>query len=325
MMEDNDMPTPLLQLNQLTVTLKKRQALFKAVDNLSLTVNQGEILGLVGESGAGKSMVGSAIMGLIDQPLFISSGEIYFKQRRIDTNAQPVRGAEISMIFQDPLVSLNPLRTIGDQLVETIRTHIPLSKPEALERAKRLLEEVGIDPARINAYPHTFSGGMRQRVVIALALAPEPSLIIADEPTTALDVSVQAQILDLLKQLCKDRGTSIILITHDMGVIADTTDRVAVLYSGRLAEIGTTYDVLRYPCHPYTKGLVAATPQINGASLKDKLFQIPGSMPDLNNIPTGCAFYPRCTQAISQCEGEQPPLFDKRTACWLLDQGAKPK
>ena len=253
MMEDNDMPTPLLQINQLTVTLKKRQALFKAVDNLSLTVNQGEILGLVGESGAGKSMVGSAIMGLIDQPLFISSGEIYFKQRRIDTNAQPVRGAEISMIFQDPLVSLNPLRTIGDQLVETIRTHISLSKPEALERAKRLLEEVGIDPARINAYPHTFSGGMRQRVVIALALAPEPSLIIADEPTTALDVSVQAQILDLLKQLCKDRGTSIILITHDMGVIADTTDRVAVLYSGRLAEIGTTYDVLKTPVIPTQK------------------------------------------------------------------------
>jgi len=325
MMEDNNMPTPLLQINQLTVTLKKRQALFRAVDNLSLTVNQGEILGLVGESGAGKSMVGSAIMGLIDQPLFISSGEIYFKQRRIDTNAQPVRGAEISMIFQDPLVSLNPLRTIGDQLVETIRTHIPLSKPEALERAKRLLEEVGIDPARIHAYPHTFSGGMRQRVVIALALAPEPSLIIADEPTTALDVSVQAQILDLLKQLCKDRGTSIILITHDMGVIADTTDRVAVLYSGRLAEIGTTYDVLRHPCHPYTKGLVAATPQINGASLKDKLFQIPGSMPDLNNIPAGCAFYPRCTQAVSRCEAEQPALFDNRTACWLFDQGAKPE
>jgi len=325
MMEDNNMSTPLLQINQLTVTLKKRQALFKAVDNLSFTVNKGEILGLVGESGAGKSMVGSAIMGLIDQPLFISSGEIYFNQRRIDTNAQPVRGAEISMIFQDPLVSLNPLRTIGDQLVETIRTHIPLSKPKALERAKRLLEEVGIDPARIHAYPHTFSGGMRQRVVIALALAPEPSLIIADEPTTALDVSVQAQILDLLKQLCKDRGTSIILITHDMGVIADTTDRVAVLYSGRLAEIGTTYDVLRYPCHPYTKGLVAATPQINGASFKDKLFQIPGSMPDLNNIPASCAFYPRCTQAVSQCEGEQPALFDNRTACWLFDQGAKPK
>ena len=325
MMEDNDMPTPLLQINQLTVTLKKRQALFKAVDNLSLTVNKGEILGLVGESGAGKSMVGSAIMGLIDKPLFISSGEIYFKQRRIDTNAQPVRGAEISMIFQDPLVSLNPLRTIGDQLVETIRTHIPLSKPKALERAKRLLKEVGIDPARINAYPHTFSGGMRQRVVIALALAPEPSLIIADEPTTALDVSVQAQILDLLKQLCKDRGTSIILITHDMGVIADTTDRVAVLYSGRLAEIGTTYDVLKNPCHPYTKGLVAATPQINGASLKDKLFQIPGSMPDLNNIPAGCAFYPRCTQAVCRCEGEQPALFDNRTACWLFDKGAKPK
>ena len=319
------MPTPLLQINQLTVTLKKRQALFKAVDNLSLVVNQGEILGLVGESGAGKSMVGSAIMGLIDQPLFISSGEIYFKQRRIDTNAQPVRGAEISMIFQDPLVSLNPLRTIGEQLIETIRTHIPISKPEALERAKSLLEEVGIDPARIYAYPHTFSGGMRQRVVIALALAPEPSLIIADEPTTALDVSVQAQILDLLKMLCKDRGTSIILITHDMGVIADTTDRVAVLYSGRLAEIGTTYDVLKHPCHPYTKGLVAATPQINAASLKDKLFQIPGSMPNLNNIPAGCAFYPRCTKTVSRCEGEQPALFGNRAACWLFEQEAKPK
>jgi len=221
------------------------------------------------------------------------------------------------MIFQDPLVSLNPLRRIGDQLVETIMTHFDVSKTQAFERTKSLLEEVGIDPSRINAYPHTFSGGMRQRVVIALALAPEPALIIADEPTTALDVSVQAQILDLLKKLAKERGTAIILITHDMGVIAETTDRVAVLYSGRLAEIGKTADVLKDPKHPYTEGLVASTPRIDANSLLEKLFQIPGAMPDLDNIPEGCPFHPRCDFADAQCRKEQPPLFQNRSACWL--------
>jgi len=311
------MANPLLEIDQLSVSLKKRKQTLKAVDNLSLKIYSGEILGLVGESGAGKSMTGSAILGLIDPPLFISSGKIIFEGERIDQNTKNIRGSKISMIFQDPLVSLNPLRRIGDQLVETIITHFDVSKTQAFERAKSLLEEVGIDPSRINAYPHTFSGGMRQRVVIALALAPEPALIIADEPTTALDVSVQAQILDLLKKLAKERGTAIILITHDMGVIAETTDRVAVLYSGRLAEIGKTADVLKDPKHPYTKGLVASTPRIDANSLLEKLFQIPGAMPDLDNIPEGCPFHPRCDFADAQCRKEQPPLFQNRSACWL--------
>jgi len=311
------MTNPLLEIDQLSVSLQKRKQTLKAVDNLSLKIYSGEILGLVGESGAGKSMTGSAILGLIDPPLFISSGKIIFEGERIDQNTKNIRGSKISMIFQDPLVSLNPLRRIGDQLVETIITHFDISKTQAFERAKSLLEEVGIDPSRINAYPHTFSGGMRQRVVIALALAPEPALIIADEPTTALDVSVQAQILDLLKKLAKERGTAIILITHDMGVIAETTDRVAVLYSGRLAEIGKTVDVLKDPKHPYTKGLVASTPRIDANSLLEKLFQIPGAMPDLDNIPEGCPFHPRCDFADAQCRKEQPPLFQNRSACWL--------
>jgi peptide/nickel transport system ATP-binding protein len=225
------------------------------------------------------------------------------------------------MIFQDPLMSLNPLRKIGDQLVETILTHMNISKSEAIKKAKNGLKEVGIDPSRLNSYPHTFSGGMRQRVVIALALAPEPSLIIADEPTTALDVSVQAQILDLLKKLCKERGTSIILVTHDMGVIAETTDRVGVLYAGRLAEIGNTREVLTDPKHPYTRGLVESTPRIDSNSFQKTLFQIPGSMPKLDAMPSGCAFHPRCEFSSDICTKKIPPMLRNRSACWLLDDG----
>lgn len=309
----------MLEIYNLDVNLSYRGSQIKALDNLSFNVYPGEILGLVGESGAGKSMTGLAILGLIETPLSISRGKIIFNRQRIEQNANAVRGSKISMIFQDPLVSLNPLRTIGEQLVETIRTHIKFGRKEAIEYAKSLLEEVGIEQERFDAYPHTFSGGMRQRVVIALALAPRPSLVIADEPTTALDVSVQAQILELLKKLCRERETSIILITHDMGVIAETTDRVAVLYSGTLAEIGRTFEVLNNPQHPYTKGLIEATPRIDANSLNSKLYQIPGIMPDLKEIPVGCPFHKRCPRYIKKCVDIKPPLLNERAACWLLD------
>ena len=232
-----------------------RAGVVKAVDGVDFTVDRGEVMGLVGESGSGKSVTGFSIIGLIDPPGYIERGEIWLDDKRIDeldsSAMTRIRGDRISMVFQDPLTSLNPLRTIGDQLVETIQTHLPISDDEAKRKAMAGLEEVGIDPSRFDAYPHEFSGGMRQRVVIALALSAEPELIIADEPTTALDVSVQAQVLKLLRRLCQEHGASVILITHDMGVIAETTDRVAVLYAGRLAEIGPTAEVLNEPdWHP---------------------------------------------------------------------------
>tara|TARA_E500000178_G_C16969815_1_gene730365 strand:- start:478 stop:1428 length:951 start_codon:yes stop_codon:yes gene_type:complete len=306
----------LLELRNISVCFKNRSGFLKAVDDLSLAVNYSEILGLVGESGAGKSITGATILGLIDPPGQLVGGEIWFKGERIDQSLERKRGCEISMIFQDPLMSLNPLRKVGDQMIETILTHKKISRSKAVLQAKKGLAEVGIDPIRLNAYPHTFSGGMRQRVVIALALAPEPSLIIADEPTTALDVSIQSQILNLLKSLCRERGTSIILITHDMGVIAQTTHRVGVLYAGRLTEIGKTSEVLSNPKHPYTQGLVASTPRIELDSFNKKLFQISGSMPRLDAIPEGCSFHPRCPFAMEKCRTKRPFMVADRVACW---------
>ena len=228
-------------------------------------------------------------------------------------------------MFQDPLTSLNPLYTIGRQLVETIRTHLPLSEADARKRAVELLEEVGIPAAarRIDHYPHQFSGGMRQRVVIALALAAKPKLIVADEPTTALDVSIQAQIIQLLKRLCREHGTAVMLVTHDMGVIAETADRVAVMYAGRIVEIGPVADVIHRPQHPYTVGLMGSIPSI--VDERERLTQIDGTMPRLTAIPAGCAFHPRCPHAFDRCRRERPELLAAgatRAACWLVGGAA---
>ena len=288
---------------------------------MSLEIQPGEILGVVGESGAGKSMTGNAVIGLLDRPAHIAGGEIWLNGQRIDALGREamrkVRGKQIGMVFQDPLTSLNPLLPIGEQIEETILEHLSVSRDEAKARALAALEEGGIPAAkdRMTAYPHQFSGGMRQRVVIALALCAEPSLVIADEPTTALDVSVQAQIIALLRKLCRERGTAVMLVTHDMGVIAEAADRVAVMYAGRLAEIGPVREVLTTPAHPYAAGLMGSTPL---ASLgKRRLNQIPGTMPRLGSLPDGCAFNPRCPKAEAKCRANPAPPTDGRAACWF--------
>ncbi|QBK31266.1 ABC transporter ATP-binding protein [Roseitalea porphyridii] len=317
----------LLSVRDLVVQFPTRGGLLTALDGISFDIRRGEVLGVVGESGAGKSMTGSAIIGLIEPPGRIAGGEIRLEGQRIDNlsmdQMRTVRGRRIAMVFQDPLTSLNPLFTIAEQLVETIQTHLHVSAKEARQRAIGLLDDVGIPAAsrRIDDYPHQFSGGMRQRVVIALALAAEPELVIADEPTTALDVSVQAQIIDVLKRLCAERGASVMLITHDMGVIAETADRVAVMYAGRIAEIGPVRDVIKDALHPYTSGLMGSIPTL--AQEEDRLVQIPGAMPRLTNIPPGCPFNPRCPKVFDRCYVERPdpmPHGTRQVACWLYDE-----
>ena len=306
--------TPLLEVRHLRVEFPTRRGTLLALDDVSFDIAPGEILGVVGESGAGKSLTGAAIIGLLDPPGRVAGGEIRLAGQRIDnlgTDAmRQIRGRRIGAIFQDPLTSLNPLYTVGQQLVETIQVHLQLGAAQARQRAIALLQETGI-PApeqRIDQYPHQFSGGMRQRVVIALALAAEPKLIVADEPTTALDVSIQAQIITLLKSICKGRGAAVMLITHDMGVIAETCDRVAVMYAGRIAEIGPVHEVINRPAHPYTAGLMAAIPDITQD--RERLHQIDGAMPRLDAIPAGCAFNPRCTRAIARCGVDRPDLLE---------------
>jgi peptide/nickel transport system ATP-binding protein len=320
------MTEPVLSVRKLQVEFATRRNVLRAIDGISFDIARGEVLGVVGESGAGKSVTGLAVIGLIDPPGRICGGEIRLSGLRIDNLApealRRIRGKRIGMIFQDPLTSLNPLYRVGDQLVETITTHLSLSQTAARKRAIDLLAEVGI-PApdkRIDAYPHEFSGGMRQRVVIALAICAEPELIIADEPTTALDVSVQAQIITLIKRLGRDHGTAVMLVTHDMGVIAETCDRVAVMYAGRIAEIGPVQDVVRNPLHPYAKGLMGAIPTLSGED--HRLIQIPGAMPRLSAIPAGCPFNPRCASAFDRCHIERPEPIDigsQAVACHLFD------
>jgi len=308
-----DASRPVIDIRNLRVNFPSRHATLTALCDVSLSIYPGEILGIVGESGAGKSMTGLAIQGLLETPGHIAGGEIWFGERRIDNlderQMEKIRGREIGAIFQDPLTSLNPLFTVGAQIIETIRQHKMLSKAQARDEAVQLLHDVGIPSPqeRINHYPHQFSGGMRQRVVIALALAAAPKLIIADEPTTALDVSIQAQIITLLRKLCREKRTAIMLVTHDMGVIAEAADRVGVLYAGRLIEIGSVEQVLHQPRHPYTQGLMASIPPLQARV--GRLNQIDGSMPRLDAIPEGCAFHPRCKLAIARCSSQQPDLM----------------
>jgi peptide/nickel transport system ATP-binding protein len=314
----------ILDVRGLTVQFPSRRGILTAVDNVSFSIAPGEVLGVVGESGAGKSMTGLAVIGLLEPPGRIAAGEVRLEAKRIDNlrhdEMRRIRGRKIGVIFQDPLTSLNPLYTIGQQLEETILTHLPLSKGQARERALSLLREVGI-PApegRYSNYPHHFSGGMRQRVVIALALAAEPRLLIADEPTTALDVSIQAQIIQLLKRLAAERGAAVMLITHDMGVIAETAQRVAVMYAGRIVELGPVREVIHAPRHPYTVGLMGSIPKLGVR--QDRLLQIEGAMPRLNAIPAGCAFNPRCPRRFDRCLTDRPELLaagTSRAACWL--------
>jgi peptide/nickel transport system ATP-binding protein len=315
----------ILEVKHLRVEFPTRRGTLVAVDDASFSIAAGEVLGVVGESGAGKSLTGMSIIRLLEPPGRIAAGEVRLQGERIDNlpheKLRRIRGRRIGVIFQDPLTSLNPLYTIGQQLEETIVTHLEMGKAEARRRALQLLAEVGIPApeARYDHYPHHFSGGMRQRVVIALAIAAEPSLIIADEPTTALDVSIQAQIIALLKRLAQSRGTAVMLITHDMGVIAETAQRVAVMYAGRIVEIGPVRDVIHAPRHPYTVGLMGSIPKIV-LSNKTRLVQIDGAMPRLNAIPPGCAFNPRCPRRFERCLAERPELMPagtSRAACWL--------
>lgn len=315
---------PLLSVRNIRIEFATRHGPLLAVDDVSLNIAAGEVVGVVGESGAGKSLTGSAIIGLLDPPGYVASGEIVFDGRRIDQlppkDMRAVRGRQISMIFQDPLTSLDPLFSIGDQICETIRTHLPLTRQQARQKAISLLEAVGVPAAaeRIDHFPHQFSGGMRQRVVIALALCADPRLIIADEPTTALDVSVQAQVISLLKSLCRDRGTSVMLVTHDMGVIAEAADRVVVMYAGRIVEMGPVADVIHKARHPYTQGLMGAIPAI-GEDV-ETLAQIKGAMPRLNERQHNCAFVSRCPSAMPVCSSAPPDFVtagQQQVACYL--------
>lgn len=322
------MTEAVLSVRDLRVEFSTRHGKLVALDGVSFDIAPGEVLGMVGESGAGKSLTGSAIIGLLEPPGRTTGGEILLRGRRIDnlpaSEMRGIRGKRIGMVFQDPLTSLNPLYTIAEQLIETIRTHQSLTASQARLRAIELLDRVGIPAAarRIDDYPHHFSGGMRQRVVIALALCADPELVIADEPTTALDVSVQAQIIDLIKEICAEKGAAVLLITHDMGVIAETADRVAVLYAGRLAEVGPTQDIIRDPRHPYTRGLMGSIPTLTQNATR--LVQIPGAMPRLSDIPAGCAFNPRCPNVTDHCRTARPSLMPlqafREVACWQADK-----
>ena len=308
------MTEPLLSVERLGIEFDTDEGVVRAVDELSFTVAAGETLGIVGESGCGKSVTALAIMRLLPQPMgSIASGSIRFQGEDLAklpvTRMEKIRGAKIGMVFQEPMTALNPVKTIGKQLIESLLLHTDLKVDQAIRRAIEMLDHVGIPSPdiRIGEYPHQLSGGMRQRVVIAMALICKPALLIADEPTTALDVTIQAQILELIKALQQEMGMSVILITHDLGVIAETSDNVAVMYAGRMAESGTVYDIFDDPRHPYTQGLLASIPRLDHPG-KTKLMTIEGMVPGLLDLPQGCRFENRCPRRLARCATEAPVI-----------------
>ncbi len=314
----------LLEVKDLRTYYFTSKGVVKAVDGISLKVRKGESLGLAGESGCGKSTFGYSILRLVPPPGRIVGGEIYFEGTNIlkldeETFRRNYRWKKVSMVFQGAMNALNPVRRIGDQIVEAILAHDEsITEKEAYERAGELLELVGIEKVRLRSYPHELSGGMKQRVVIAMALALNPDLLIADEPTTALDVVVQAQIMNLLKELKNKLGMSLILITHDLSIIAEIADKVAVMYAGKIVEWGTSEQIFLNPIHPYTRGLISSIPRLRG---KKNLYWIPGQPPDLVNPPRGCRFHPRCPYAMEICKKEEPSMIEVEpehyVSCWL--------
>ena len=328
------MSEKILDVKNLHVFFDTFAGVVKAIRDVSFHVNKGESLAIVGESGSGKSVTVQTVMKLIPMPPGrIASGEILFKDRDIvkmnEAEMRKIRGGEIGMIFQDPMTSLNPTMTVGKQIAEGIMMHQKVSHKEAMAKALEMLKAVNIPnpEERLNSYPHQFSGGMRQRVVIAIALACNPDLLIADEPTTALDVTVQAQILDLMNELKSKMNTAIILITHDLGVVADLAERVIVMYGGEIMEEASVHDIFKDPKHPYTWGLIKSIPRLDIDREKEKLSSIDGTPPDLFNPPVGCPFAPRCEYAMEICKKEKPGMINggnnHRVSCWLLDERAE--
>ena len=315
----------LLEVKGLQATIRNKRNSYHAIENVSFSVDQGEILGIVGESGCGKSMTALSILRLVSTPpVYITGGSILYRGQDLlkldEADIRAIRGNKISMIFQEPMTSLNPVYTVGSQITETIRLHQKASRDQAWKQALHMLQIVGI-PApeqRIWEYPHQLSGGMRQRVMIAMALACRPELLIADEPTTALDVTIQAQILEELRQLQKEFGMSIVLITHDLGVVADMTQNMLVMYGGEVVEYGATLQLFQHPKHPYTVGLLRSIPRLD--ETVEKLNVIQGTVPSLDSMPAGCRFCPRCERAMERCRKEKPPLLERdgqKVRCWL--------
>jgi peptide/nickel transport system ATP-binding protein len=322
----------LLQVNELETQFTKDKEKLKILRGVSFHINKGEVLGLVGESGCGKSLTSLSIMKLFKGTSGeISGGRISFKgedlTHKSEREMRKIRGKQMAMIFQEPMTSLNPVMKIGEQLLEPIRLHLDLNEKQAKEHVIFILKKVGIPRAEeiVYEFPHQLSGGMRQRIMIAMAMSCNPQLLIADEPTTALDVTIQAQILELMKQLQREEGMSVLLITHDLGVVAEMCDRVAVMYAGRVVEEANVFDLFESPKHPYTKGLIGSVPRIG--QRKDKLTSIKGNVPDPSNMPKGCKFAPRCTEAMAICLEEEPNATDlgngRMCSCWMIEEGRK--